>query len=115
MTYRIRKLLTLLLLLGFAIQPVLAQAFALRDVSSPCPMQMAMAQIDQHVMQHTDCTKHADMICADCELCGHTVSSMLYSPVYPIGPHGDSELIDTIRSAFISITLPVDSPPPRIL
>ncbi len=115
MTRRIRKLFILFLLLGFTAQPVLAQALASRDATPPCPMQMVQ-QMDHHGMpQHSDCASHAGKVCIDCDLCGHASSGFVSGPIFLDGLRSGSEPGDSFRSAFASIALPVDSPPPRIL
>lgn len=115
MTRRIRKLFILFLLLGFTAQPVLAQALASWNATPPCPMQM-MQQMDHHGMsQHNDCASHAGKVCIDCDLCGHASSSAVSVPILLDAPGSRSELANIFRSAFVSIALPVDSPPPRIL
>ncbi len=114
MTRRIRKLFILFLLLGFTAQPVLAQLLASRDATPPCPMQM-MQQMDHHGMQqHNDCASHAGKICIDCDLCGHISSGVVSYPLFMVGLRSGTAPTDSFRSAFVSIALPVDSPPPRI-
>lgn len=108
MKRRAHKFLTLLLLLGFVTQPLLVQARAITHATPPCPMQM------QQQMGHHDMAQQGD--CADCELCGQSAGSML-APLSStnVTAYGGVAVIDTYRGAFVSIALPVDSPPPRTL
>lgn len=116
MTRRIRKLFILFLLLGFTAQPLLAQALASQqNATPPCPMQMQQ-QMDHHGMpQHGDCASHAGKVCINCDLCGHTSNGVVSGLIFLDGLHSGSAPADSFRSAFVSIALPVDSPPPRIL
>jgi len=116
MKHHAKKLLILFLLLALTSQPLLAQVRVLRDVTLPCPISMMQQQMQHHEMkQHGDCAAHAGNVCIDCDLCGHANSSVISQPFSAIGMHGDSEPADQFRSAFSSISLPVDSPPPRSL
>jgi hypothetical protein len=110
----LHKLLTLLLLLGFATQPLLLQARAISHATPPCPMQMQQQMGHHDMAQQGDCANHA--ACADCELCGQSAGSMLAPLSSTNVPAYDGvAAIDTYRGAFVSIALTVDSPPPRTL
>lgn len=115
MKRRAHKFLTLLLLLGFVTQPLQVQARVSSNATPPCPMQMQQ-QMEHHGMaKHLDCADHSSQLCADCELCGHS-GGALTSPVAMANlVHGATPMIDTYHGLLVSISLPVDSPPPRIL
>lgn len=106
---------TLFLLLGFAAQPLLVQARVIDASPSPCPMPMQqMAHGD--MAAHADCANHSNQLCSDCDLCSLSSSSALPSlSIWNEPAPGSTSVSDSYRGAFVSIALPVDSPPPRNL
>jgi hypothetical protein len=113
MKHRIAKLLSLLMLLSLAAQPLLVQA---RAMAPPCQMQMMQQMAQQGMTMHSDGVCHSDGQCADCDLCGHSGgSALLHLSLFDNAVHGTTTVADTYRVVFISIALPVDSPPPRSL
>lgn len=116
MKRRLSRLFALLMLLNLAVQPLLVQARAVQNTAPPCPMQMQQQMGHHDMAAHSDCAGHSIDLCASCDLCGHSGGNAFLPTSLFDGPVSSSAVMDdAYHRVFVSITLPVDSPPPRSL
>jgi len=113
MKHGAKKLLSIFLLLAIVAQPLVVQARAAQPAHPPCPMQMSGAMAQHGKMAHSDCASHAGKACSACDLCSQCTASAVPQIQLSAPTTANALVADAYTNAFLSITLPVDSPPPR--